>query len=99
MKKRAMKKYIPYGDYCYGRITKVLDSGRRIQITGLCKNLVCSHTVEDFMVVPKEMGSRETMEVPCERRIYKCRYTGVKSDEDACLYDQCKICGIKESNY
>lgn len=97
MKKRAMKKWIPQGYYCYGRVVKV--SKGTVSVTGMCRNYVYSHTVDDMMIQRKEMGSTKTVYVPCKTRIYRCRYTGVRTDEDFCLYDDCKICGVKEPHW
>ena len=80
MKKRKMKKYIP----------------RNTDSCGDCKNYIYSHTINDYMVCPKEIGSMEIMEVPIKTRVYKCRYTGRNTLEDVCLDDKCKICGVGE---
>lgn len=95
MKKRAMKKYIPYGDYCYGEITGFDSNKKSLSTTGMCKNMVYSHTINDAIVIPKELGSKEIMEVPCKRDIYKCRYTGETTETNALLWDDVKICGVK----
>jgi hypothetical protein len=93
MKKRAMKKWIPRDtDYCYGRI-KFNKKGIPYR-SNYCRNLIFDHVCKDSIVVPKEAGSIETMEIPCTRKIYRCRYTGRTTLEDACLYDDCKCCGI-----
>lgn len=96
MKKRAMKKYIPYGFYCYGRIAGQSKDGSTLYTTGKCKNMVYSHTVDDFMVVPKELGSRDKVEIPCKIVVHRCKYTGINTMDDALLHDYVKICGIKE---
>lgn len=96
MKKRAMKKYIPYGFYCYGKIEEIFPNGKGFRTTGTCKNLVKHKLVNDYMIIPKELGSEETKKVSVQYWTYRCRYTGVSTEDDALLYDSCKICGIKE---
>ena len=96
MKKRAMKKYIPYGNYCYGKIKRLLPNGIGFKTTRKCKNLIKYKQIDDSITIPKEMGSNETIEVPVKRWIYKCRYMNVTTEDDALLYDNCKICGAKE---
>lgn len=96
MKKRAMKKYIPYGDYCYGKIEGILPGKKGYRTTGMCKNLVKHKLIDDFISVPKAMGSKEYVKMPTKYWVRKCRYTNTRTDEDACLYDSCKICGVRE---
>ena len=80
MKKRSMKKYIP----------RNTDSCRD------CKNYIYSHTINDYMICPKEVGSMEIIEIPVKTSVYKCRYTRRNTLEDACLNDKCKTCGVGE---
>lgn len=93
MKKRAMKKYIPRDTYyCYKLIRFNKDSTPPRSY--YCKNLVFDHVCYDTMIFPKEIGSSEIIEKPCTWNIYRCRYAGRTTLEDASLYDNCKCCEV-----
>lgn len=90
-----MKKWIPKDTlYCYSTI-KFKKCGMPYR-SNYCRNLVFDHICNDTMTVPKELGSNETMEIPCKWKVYRCRYTGANTLEDSCLYDDCKCCGVRE---
>lgn len=93
MKKRAMKKWIPRNtDYCYAKI-KFNKCGMPYR-SEYCKNLIFDHICHDVILVPKEKDSNEMIEKPCTWIVYRCKYTGITTLEDASLYDDCKCCGI-----
>ena len=51
-----MKKWIPYGYYCYGRMKKLEGGGfSAVQ----CRNYVYSHTIDDAIICPVALGSKE----------------------------------------
>jgi hypothetical protein len=31
---------------------------------------------------------------PIKLAVYICKFTGINTDEDACLFDDCKVCGV-----
>ena len=80
MKKRKMKKYIP----------------KNTDYCGKCKNRVYAGRVKDFIICPKEVGSKEMIEVPTSYNIYRCRYVGKITLEDLEFDDGLKICGERE---
>lgn len=80
MKKRKMIKYIP----------------KNTDYCGKCKNRVYAGGVKDFIIYPKEVGSKEMIEVPTSYNIYRCRYVGKTTLEDLEFDDGLKICGEKE---
>ncbi len=93
MKKRAMKKYIPRDtDYCYSKI-KFNKYGMPYR-SNFCKNLVYDHVCHDTITMPKEEDSDEFIQKPHKWIVYRCRYTGRTTLEDACLYDDCKCCSV-----
>jgi len=94
VKKRAMKKWIPRNtSYCYKSI-KFTEDGMPYR-TDYCRNLVFDHYCNDVMVVPGDTPGT-TKEIPCRWTVYRCRYTGVTTLEDPCLFDDVKICGVGE---
>lgn len=97
MKKRSMKKWIPRDtDYCY----KILKVNKDLSIKiKKCRNLIYSSTIDDIITTPKEPNSTEYIEKPCKLSIYRCRYTGRNTLEDACLYDNCKCCDVGYPKY
>ena len=80
MKKRKMKKYIP----------------KNTDYCGKCKNRVYAGRVKDFIICPKEIGSKEMIEVPTSYDVYRCRYIGKTTLEDLEFDDELKICGERE---
>lgn len=96
MKKRNMKKYIPYGSYCYGKMKSIDKKTGIVQTTGMCKNLIYIGSINDTMKMPVSPGSMVTEEIKCKTKVYRCRYEGVTTLDDFCLYDNCKICGVRE---
>lgn len=88
MKKRAMKKWIPKGFYCYDK-------------NGMCKWRkwigIKRHTKEEC---DNMFGEGECASVNCEEcdtSIFKCEYLGLIDEEaDTLLWDACKECGEKE---
>lgn len=95
MKKRSMKKYIPKGNYCYGRIIGRMTDNKGLKTAGNCKNLIRYKLIKDSILAPKELGSDDYIEVPTEYWVYKCRYTDITTEADALLYDSCKVCGVR----
>lgn len=86
MKKRAMKKWIPYGPYChdckwwhYIRTIRIhRDSG--CEFAGDCK---------------KECW--RTPETQCRHIVCRCDYENFTDrEEETLLWDQCKICGVHD---
>lgn len=95
MKKRAMKKWIPRGTpYCYKTI-KTNEEGMPYR-ADYCRNLVFDHFEKITVKAPAEGGSKGTKEVVIKNPVYRCRYTGIKTSEDLCLYDDVKVCGISD---
>jgi len=91
MKKRVMKKYIPRNTmYCYKIVGVYEQVGYTVKY---CKNFKYLKTVKDFIEIPQKDGSFKRAEV--SRPVYICRYTGVTTEEDCCLYDDCKVCEIE----
>lgn len=80
MKNRKMIKYIP----------------KNTDYCGKCKNRVYAGRVKDFIICPKEIGSKEMIEVPISYDVYRCRYIGKTTLEDLEFDDELKICGERE---
>jgi len=84
MNRRQAKKLIPKNTmYCY-KIIKLV--GRTLN-TKHCPHLVYSECIDDMIETCGELK-------PVKRPIYVCRFTGINTEEDACLYDDCKVCGV-----
>lgn len=95
MKKRAMKKWIPKNTmYCYKIIRRNSDGSFKIIPCPWFKYL---RTVQDSIAQKQTNGDIKL--VPTKRRVYICRYTGITTEEDCCLYDDCKVCGVKEPKF
>ena len=99
MKKRAMKKWIPKNThYCYQFKRVVRDTeGKPWIITSTCRNYVYFKAVDDEVCIPNSNGDMEYH--PVKRAVYRCRYTGITTEEDYLLDDQCKVCGEKEPRF
>ena len=89
MKKRVMKKYIPYGQYCYGKngyckYRKYLGV-KKLNRTNCDSANTCN---EKCWTKPNNS---------CQERIYKCEYLNyIDYHEDSLLWDACKDCGEHE---
>ena len=94
MKKRAMKKWIPRGVYCYGNGTKKYPSCKwRKHITSIKKNkLNCEYANE----CTEECWSKPNNS--CYSLVYKCEYMKyIDWKQESLLWDSCKECGAKEN--
>lgn len=86
MKRRKLKKYIPYGSYCYTVIGKT-DNGLKIK---RCPFFKCI----EKKVYEGEYNGKPYKE---EAVLCKCTFCQVTSDEEPLLEDMVKICGIHEN--
>ena len=93
IKKRAMKKWIPEGDYCHGPLTSYVKAASgmpRLIYKKACRNLVPHGIKRDVA-----MTNGGTAEV----RVSRCRYTGITTWEDILLDDACKVCSVRRSDF
>lgn len=86
-KKRKMKKYIPYGLYCY----TIVGQGTN----GILKTKRCSFfKYMGFKIYEGEyQGKPYKEDIP----VYKCMYCQCTSDEEFLLSDSVKICGVHDN--
>lgn len=85
MKKRAMKKWIPKGDYCYVIMRiETMKNGMHVLKCKYCKNYYRGRLVDDMM--SDNLGGY----VPVKRRRIMCRYLNQEL-----FYDDTKECGEK----
>lgn len=86
MKKRKMKKYIPYGPYCY-------------TIIGQTEKGLKTKPCPFFKYVGLKTYEGEYQEKPYKEKapLYKCMYCNLTSDDDFLLGDSVKICGVHEN--
>ena len=85
MKKRAMKKWIPEGDYCYkieGFETQ--PNGMKLMKCNYCRNFYLGSYVND------EMSDNLGGYIPVKYRKRMCRYLNTEL-----IYDDTKECGEK----
>lgn len=82
MKKRAMKKWIPEGDYCYViQKVHILPNGMNALRVKYCKNRYYGHKVHT------EMSDNKGGYVPVTYRKIMCRYLN-----DELIYNDSKEC-------
>lgn len=85
MKKRAMKKWIPEGDFCYKIVRiEMNENGFPVIRCRYCRNYYLGQLVDDQMF--DNLGGL----VPVKRRKIMCRYINAEL-----LYDDTKECGEK----
>ena len=82
MKKRAMKKHIPYGEYCHGIIHETIKDGELLYECDVCPWWY--HRVRKITVADNEVYDINK---------YGCKYLGIEQDECDMLWDQVKECG------
>lgn len=93
MKKRAMKKWIPKGSYCYGNGTKKYPNCKWRKYIGTIKRNKAN--CEFAQECNKECWS--TPNTSCSNIVYKCEYIKyIDWTQDTLLWDACKECGIKD---
>lgn len=93
MKKRAMKKWIPEGDYCHGKctsITKDKDGFSVYHFKHWCRNMIFDHIAKNV-----EMIDGEQMDIP----VYRCRFTNANTYDDILFYDDYKVCNVKPDKF
>jgi len=84
MNRRQAKKLIPKKTmYCYKIIERI---GRAFR-TKHCPHFRYMKDIDTMIDVNGKLS-------PIKSAVYICKFTGVTTEEDACLYDDCKVCGV-----
>ena len=92
MKKRVMKKWIPKNTmYCYKIKSRNSDGSFKVEY---CKHFGYLRTIRDFITSPE--GVRL---MAVDKKVYICKFTGITTEDDFCLYDSCKVCGAGEPKF
>ena len=84
IKKRAMKKWIPKGMYCYG--------------VGYCKwhKHVGTKKINNINCELSNTCKESDSDCNCSYSIYKCEYMNyIDFNQDSLLWDSCKECEVK----
>ena len=86
MEKKEMKKYIPYGPYCY-------------TVIGQTENGLKTKHCPFFQYVGLKVHMRRHKRIPYKETtaLYKCLYCNTTTDEDFLLADSVKIFGVHEN--
>lgn len=92
MKKRAMKKYIPEGIYCYDN-NKSCKWWKRLYTKRLDRsNCEFAKTCEE--------KCWEHPDTQCEIIVCKCEYLNyIDREQDSLLFDSVKECGVKRGDF
>ena len=84
MNRRQAKKLIPKNTiYCY----KILGRVGRIFKTKHCPHLRHMKDIDTMIDVSGTLSH-------IKMAVYICKFTGINTDEDASLFDDCKVCGV-----
>ena len=93
MKKKAMKKWIPKGHYCYG-IRQNKTKGKKCKWFKHIKTIIND---EKTCIYAKECLEEYGMCYHCPKFIYRCEYLKyTDTEQESLLWDSCKECGVKE---